>query len=105
MSQLFTFHWQWMLAILGMGVATYATRLSGLLLMRGVVVKGRAKAALDALPPSVLMAVITPTILMTGWAETVAGVITAIAAILRLPLLATMVIGMGSLWLLKTFAG
>lgn len=86
-----------------MGLATYATRLSGLLLMRGVVVKGRAKAALDALPPSVLMAVITPTVLMTGKAETLAAIITAISAILRLPLLATMVIGIGSVWALKAF--
>ena len=39
------------LAILGMALATYATRASGLYLMRGVVVKGRLKAALDALPP------------------------------------------------------
>ena len=86
-----------------MGLATYATRLTGLLLMRGVVVKGRAKAALDALPPSVLMAVITPTVLMTGKAETLAAIITAISAILRLPLLATMVIGIGSVWALKAF--
>jgi uncharacterized membrane protein len=94
-------HWQWLIPILGMGAATYATRLSGLLLMRGVVVKGRAKAALDALPPSVLMAVITPTVLMTGRAESLAAAITAVAAILRLPLLATMAIGIGSVWALK----
>ena len=87
MSSIFTLHWSWLLVILGMGVATYATRISGLLLMRGVVVKGRMKAALDAMPPSVLMAVITPTVLMTGKAETIAAVIAAIAAMLRLPLL------------------
>ncbi len=103
MNSLLAIHWQWLTAILGMGLATYATRLSGLLLMRGVVVKGRAKAALDALPPSVLMAVITPTVLMTGKAETLAAIITAISAILRLPLLATMVIGIGSVWALKAF--
>ena len=101
MSSLFDVHWEWLPAILGMGLATYATRLSGLLLMRGIEVKGRAKAALDALPPSVLMAVITPTVLMTGKAETLAAFITAIAATLRLPLLATMVIGVGSVWALK----
>jgi uncharacterized membrane protein len=94
-------HWPWLIPILGMGLATYATRLSGLLLMRGVVVKGRAKAALDALPPSVLMAVITPTVLMTGKAESTAAALTALAAILRLPLLATMAIGIGAVWALK----
>ena len=39
-----------LLAILGMALATYVTRVSGLFLLRGVVVRGRLKAALDALP-------------------------------------------------------
>jgi uncharacterized membrane protein len=99
MSAYFTLHWEWLLAILGMGVATYATRISGLLLMRGVVVKGRMKAALDAMPPSVLMAVITPTVLMTGKAETLAALTTAIAAFFRLPLLAVILIGTASVFL------
>ena len=49
-----------------MAIATYATRLGGLYLMRGVTVTGRLKTALDALPPAILMAVIAPTILATG---------------------------------------
>ena len=101
MSGLLTVHFTTLLAIIGMGLATYATRVSGLLLMRGVVVKGRMKAALDALPPSVLMAVITPTVLMTGKAETAAAVITAAAAMFRLPLLAVIVIGVACVWVLK----
>ena len=105
MSSIFTLHWSWLVVILGMAVATYATRISGLLLMRGVVVKGRMKAALDAMPPSVLMAVITPTVLMTGKAETIAAIITAMAAMLRLPLLATIVIGVASVWGLKFILG
>ena len=105
MSSIFTLHWSWLVVILGMAVATYATRISGLLLMRGVVVKGRMKAALDAMPPSVLMAVITPTVLMTGKAETIAAIITAIAAMFRLPLLATIVIGVASVWGLKFILG
>ena len=105
MSGIFTLHWSWLVVILGMAVATYATRISGLLFMRGVVVKGRMKAALDAVPPSILMAVITPTVLMTGKAETIAAIITAVAAMLRLPLLATIVIGVASVWGLKFVLG
>ena len=104
MSGLLTVHFTTLLAIIGMGLATYSTRLSGLLLMRGVVVQGRLKAALDAVPPAVLMAVITPTIFMTGRAELIAGVVTAIAAYLRLPLLLVIAIGMtcvvGLRWLI-----
>ncbi len=89
------------LAITGMAIATYATRASGLYLMRGVIVKGRLKAALDALPPAILMAVIAPTILTTGIAETLAAVITAGAAILRLPLAVVVVIGVASVVALR----
>ena len=96
MNGLFTLHWTWLLAIIGMGLATYTTRISGLLLMRGVVVEGRLKAALDAVPPSVLMAVITPTVLMTGRAESGAAIATALAAFFRAPLLVTILVGMVS---------
>jgi uncharacterized membrane protein len=94
-------HLTTLLAIIGMGMATYASRISGLLLMRGVVVKGRLKAALDAVPPAVLMAVITPTVFMTGKAETLAAVATAVASFLRLPLLATILVGVVSVVLFR----
>jgi uncharacterized membrane protein len=89
-------HLSTLLVIIGMGLATYGTRISGLLLMRGVEVKGRLKAALDAVPPAVLMAVITPTVFMSGRAETLAAVATAISAYLRLPLLVTILVGVAS---------
>ena len=92
-----------LLAILGMALATYATRVSGLYLMRGVTVKGRLKAALDALPPAILMAVIAPTVLATGVAETLAAVITAGSACFRLPLVATILIGVVSVVALRHF--
>jgi uncharacterized membrane protein len=90
-----------LLAIAGMALATYATRASGLYLMRGVTVKGRLKAALDALPPAILMAVIAPTILTTGIAETLAAVITAVSAFLRAPLVVTVLVGVASVVLLR----
>ena len=105
MSSLFTVHLTTLLAIIGMGLATYSTRISGLLLMRGVMVQGRLKAALDAVPPAVLMAVITPTVFMTGRAETFAAVATAVAAFFRLPLLAVILVGVVSVvgfrWVLQ----
>jgi len=89
------------LAILGMALATYATRASGLYLMRGVVVKGRLKAALDALPPAILMAVIAPTILTTGIAESIAAIVTAAVAFTRAPLVVTVLTGVISVVLLR----
>ncbi|MEO6609747.1 MAG: AzlD domain-containing protein [Aestuariivirga sp.] len=101
MSSIFTIHWQWLLAMVLMGVATYSTRLSGLLLMRGVEVKGRMKAALDAVPPSVLTAVIAPTVFMTGHAETLSALLTATVAFFRAPLLVTILTGVVSVVVLR----
>jgi len=94
-----------LLAILGMGVGTYLTRLSGFYLLRGLNVTGRSKAALDALPPAVLMAVIAPVILTTGWAESVAAAITALAAFFRLPLTVTIIVGIVSVAALRAVLG
>ena len=90
-----------LLAIVGMALATYATRVSGLYLMRGVTVKGRLKAAFDALPPAILMAVIAPTVLATGIAETLAAIVTATATWFRLPLVVTILIGVVSVVALR----
>ena len=90
-----------LLAIIGMGVATYLTRLSGFYLLRGLNLSGPMKAALDALPPAVLMAVIAPMILATGLAESIAAAITAVAAFFRLPLAVTIVVGIVSVVALR----
>ena len=76
------------LAILAMAAATYVTRIAGLFVADRLVLSGRAKAAFDAIPPAVLVSVIAPTALTTGWAEAIATAITAVAAT-RLPLLVT----------------
>ena len=89
-----------LLAIVGMGIATSLPRLSGFYLLRGLNVTGPMKAALDALPPAVLMAVIAPTAFATGWAETLACAAAVIAAS-RLPMLASVVIGVATVALLR----
>jgi uncharacterized membrane protein len=89
-----------LLAILAMAVVTYATRTAGLFVADRLVLTGRAKAAFDAIPPAVLVAVIAPTALPTGWAEAIAAAITAVAAF-KLPLLGTVVVGVVSVVLLR----
>ena len=85
-----------LLLILLMGLATYSTRIAGYWLLRGRKVEGRMKAALDAVPPAILMAVIAPTVFLQGYAEMMAGALTLIAALMRLPLLVTILVGMAS---------
>ncbi|MBM6595911.1 AzlD family protein [Microvirga pudoricolor] len=88
------------LAILAMAIVTYATRIAGLFIADRLVLSGRAKTAFDAIPPAVLVAVIAPTALTTGWAEALAAAITAVAAT-RLPLLATVAVGVASVVVLR----
>jgi uncharacterized membrane protein len=85
-----------LLLILLMALATYSTRIAGYWLLRGRVVEGRMKAALDAVPPAILMAVISPKVFLAGPAEMLAGGITLAAALFRLPLLVTIILGMAS---------
>ncbi|MBL0371208.1 AzlD domain-containing protein [Rhizobium sp. KVB221] len=92
--------YQTFLAILAMAAATALTRVSGAFLLRFLTIGPQAREALDAIPPAVLMAVIAPTALATGWAETIACAVTALAA-LRLPLLACVVIGVLSVVALR----
>ncbi len=89
-----------LLAIICMAVVTYITRIAGLFVADRLVLTGRAKAAFDAIPPAVLVAVIAPTALTTGWAEAIAAAITAVVAF-RLPLLATIAVGVASVVLLR----
>ncbi len=81
-----------LLAILGMALVTYATRAAGLALAGRLSLSPRAQAAFDAIPPAVLIAVIAPSALATGWAETCAAAITALAAT-RLPVLGVVAVG------------
>jgi uncharacterized membrane protein len=81
-----------LLAILAMAAATVLTRVSGLVLIHFVTIGAKQKRALEAIPPAVLMAVIAPTALVTGPAETLAALATALAA-MRLPLLAAVATG------------
>lgn len=90
-----------LLAILAMAAVTYVTRTAGLFVADRLVLTGRAKAAFEAIPPAVLVAVIAPTALTTGWAEAIAAAITAVVAF-RLPLLATVAVGVVSVVVLRS---
>jgi uncharacterized membrane protein len=94
--------WFIYLAILGMGLVTYATRLAGYVLLSGKQISGRFKTAMEAVPPAILTAVIAPTVFLQGPPEMIGGAITLVAAVLKLPLLATIAIGVASVAVLRT---
>jgi uncharacterized membrane protein len=92
------------LMIFGMAVATYATRLAGYWVLQGRVVGGRLKAALEAVPPAILTAVIAPTVFLEGPAGMIGGAVTLAVAMLRAPLLVTIAAGVGTVALLRYFS-
>ncbi|RFB79595.1 AzlD family protein [Methylovirgula sp. 4M-Z18] len=95
-----TLDWTTFVAILCMGLVTYLTRVTGGLLAGRLQLSPRLATALDAIPPVVLVAVVAPSMLATGKAETLASAITILAAT-RLPLLGVVASGVASIVLLR----
>ncbi|BCJ91400.1 membrane protein [Terrihabitans soli] len=93
-----------LIAILAMAAATYGARLTGLWVAAYIPAEGRLRAALDALPAAVLTAVVAPMALATGPAETLAAIVTILAAT-RLPLLATVATGVLAVVLFRFLLG
>jgi uncharacterized membrane protein len=91
-------------AILGMAVATYATRAGGLWLLRFVTPSPRVEAWLQHLPGSVLVALIAPAILADGSVGVVGTLATALVAARTKNLLLSMSVGVGLVVALRTLA-
>lgn len=93
-----------LIAITGMAIVTYATRIAGLFFADRLILSGRAQAAFEAIPAAVLIAVIAPMMLATGPAETIATLATAVAAT-RMPLIGTIVVGVAAVVVLRGVLG
>ena len=89
--------------ILGMALVTYATRAGGLWLMGRVQPSPRVEAWLRHVPGAVLAAIIAPIAFSGGIREALALLVTAIVAVRSGNMLLAMVIGVGSIWLLRIF--
>jgi uncharacterized membrane protein len=89
---------------IGMMAVTYASRAGGYWLIRRFAVGGRLKAGLEAVPLAVLTALIAPTVLATGPAETLAALVTLLLA-WRLPVLAAILGGGVAVVLLRGLFG
>ena len=86
---------QALLAILGMALVTYLTRVSSLWLMSRVTLSSRMKAWLRYIPGTVIVAIIAPAVLGTGLAEVGASVATVLVAVRTRNILLSMTIGVG----------
>lgn len=96
----------WLL-IIGMGVLTYAIRLSFIISADRLTIPPVIRRALRYVPPAVLTAIVVPEMLMpTGSLDLVsprffAGLIAIAAAYLTRNVMWTVAVGMVSLWLLQ----
>ena len=98
------------LTIIGMGIVTYAIRLSLILLLGRVEVPPVVRQALRLVPPAVLSAIIFPELLRPaggafdlslGNARLLAGVLAALVAWRTKSVLLTIAVGMAALWILQ----
>ena len=90
-----------LITILGMALATYATRAGGFWLMGLVTPSPRIEAWLKQIPGAVLVAIIAPTVLASSLAETLAALATVLVAIRTKNVLIAMVVGVAAVWLLR----
>jgi uncharacterized membrane protein len=91
-------------AILVMAAATYLTRLTGYWIAGRLALRGRARAAVQAIPASVLVAVIAPMIAGGGAAGLAAALLTGLAA-WRGPMVLAVAVGVASAALFRNLLG
>ena len=92
------------LVIVGLAVATFAIRLSGILLGQRIPRDGAWARALNALPGSLLISLVSVALLSGGPKEWVAAAIAVGVAIVTRSLPLTMAAGIAAIWALRTFA-
>lgn len=91
MSQLET-----VLAIMAIGLVTYATRIGGILIMARIPVSPRIEAFLRYLSGSVLVAVVVPPVIQTGAAAWLAVAVSLGAMLVSRHALLSLVLGMAT---------
>lgn len=98
------------LIIIGMGIITYAIRVTPILLLERMEIRGTLRQALRFVPAAVLSAIIFPELFMPGGELDVslgnerllAGLLAAIVAWRTKNILFTIAAGMAALWILQT---
>jgi uncharacterized membrane protein len=86
------------LAIAGMALVTYGVRAGGFLLSAWIPRSGFAAAWLRQLPGTMLAAIVAPSVLTGGIAETSAAFLTVLTAVITRNLFISMAIGIIAVW-------
>jgi len=91
------------LVIGGLAIATFAIRLGGILLGQRLPRSGAWARALNALPGCLLVSLVAVALLSGGPKEWAAAALAVAAAVLTRSLPLTMVVGIVSIWALRSF--
>jgi branched chain amino acid efflux pump len=89
--------------ILGLAAATFAIRLGGALLGQRIPREGAWARALNALPGSLIVALVSVSLLSGGPREWLAGCVALAVAVVTRNLPLTMVCGIAAIWLLRLY--
>ncbi len=89
--------------ILGMALATYATRAVGLWLMGRISPSARTEAWLKQIPSAVLVSIVAPAVISGGAVAALGAAATALVAVRTRNLLLAMVAGVGVVVVLRAF--
>ncbi|HEV8192941.1 MAG TPA: AzlD domain-containing protein, partial [Ktedonobacterales bacterium] len=90
-----------LVAIIGMALVTYLTRMSGLWLMGRVTLTPRVEAGLRAVPGAVIISILAPAALTAGPAEIGAALATVLLMLRTRNLLVAIVAGVVVVWALR----
>lgn len=90
----------WLLVLLA-GLITYGTRVAGHLVLRRLdAIPPRLDAALNAVPPAMLVTIVTPVFVDGGWLERLVIAGSGLLS-LRLSVLSTVIVGTAAIALLR----
>jgi len=92
---------QTLIAILGMALITYFTRVAGFFLIKRVKVTKRVEAFLKALPGTILISIVAPIVVTSGKPEMIASAATAVVAWRTGNLAISMAVGVLSVFFLR----
>ena len=85
-----------------MALGTYATRAGGLWLASRLTLSGRVEAWLDYIPGAILVSLVAPVVLASGFAEALAALAVVLVALRTGSLPVAMATGVGAVLVLRT---
>jgi len=97
--------WLGALAILLCGIANISLRMTGLAIARRLPMTGAVRRFMDALPGTILVALIAPSVVEAGWAGLLATAVTSLIAVKTHNALLGMVMGMAIIAAQRLVAG